>query len=212
MTSSPLRAPSVTDLYTACRPTCPSTLYSAWRISSCTAASKTTRLRKPVVYNRLRKKNKNTASKVLLEFLFERWVPPLGKVCRSKKDSINGEQQARGFWTSVSVLPFPHFRFRTSVSALQRFPLALNLKLWRCWIVVELHAVITFVLKWQLVLKPLARSLFNIVVMTRKKERIRKIALTLPHIFVFSCLLCDFWPLTSVLLITKALKEEAWGA
>ena len=51
---------------------------------------------------------------VYIEFLFERWVPPLGKVCRSKKDSINGEQQARGFRTSVSVLPFLHFRFSTS--------------------------------------------------------------------------------------------------
>ena len=42
-----------------------------------------------------------------------------------------------------------------------------------------------------------------------KKERIRKMALLLPHTFVFSCLPRGFWPLIRVLLITKALKEVA---
>ena len=31
------------------------------------------------------------------------------------------------------------------------------------------------------------------------------------HTFAFSCLLRGFWPLITVLLITKALKEEAWA-
>ena len=36
-------------------------------------------------------------------------------------------------------------------------------------------------------------------------------ALLLAHTFVFSCLPRGFWPLVWVLLITKALKEEAWA-
>ena len=35
-------------------------------------------------------------------------------------------------------------------------------------------------------------------------------ALSLPHTFAFNCLPRGFWPLVRVLLITKALKEEAW--
>ena len=35
-------------------------------------------------------------------------------------------------------------------------------------------------------------------------------ALSLLHTFAFSCLRCGFWPLIWVLVITKALKEEAW--
>ena len=52
-------------------------------------------------------------------------------------------------------------------------------------------------------------SLLNIVVLTRKK--IRKMALSWPHTFAFSCLPRSFWPLIWVLLITKTLKEEAWA-
>ena len=33
----------------------------------------------------------------------------------------------------------------------------------------------------------------------------------LPHTFAFSYLLRGFWPLITVLLITKALKKEAWA-
>ena len=33
----------------------------------------------------------------------------------------------------------------------------------------------------------------------------------IPHTFVFSCHPHGFWPLIEVLLITKALKEEAWA-
>ena len=53
-------------------------------------------------------------------------------------------------------------------------------------------------------------SLFDKVVWT-KKERITKMALLLPHTFLFNCLSRGFWPLIWVLLITKALKEEAWA-
>ena len=35
-------------------------------------------------------------------------------------------------------------------------------------------------------------------------------ALLLSHTFAFSYLLRGFWPLIGVLLITKALTEEAW--
>ena len=43
-----------------------------------------------------------------------------------------------------------------------------------------------------------------------EERRIRKMALLLPHTFVFSCLPCGFWATIWVLLITKTLKEEAW--
>ena len=45
----------------------------------------------------------------------------------------------------------------------------------------------------------------------KKDRRMRKMALWLPHTFAFSCLPRSFWPLIWVLLITKALKEEAWA-
>ena len=45
---------------------------------------------------------------------------------------------------------------------------------------------------------------------SRNEERIRKMALLLPHTFAFSCLLCGFWATMWVLLIMKTLKEEAW--
>ena len=39
----------------------------------------------------------------------------------------------------------------------------------------------------------------------------RKVALSLPRTFVFSCLPCGFWPLIWVYLITKALKGTHSG-
>ena len=36
-------------------------------------------------------------------------------------------------------------------------------------------------------------SLLKIVVLTRKKERIQKMTLSLPHTFAFSCLPQSFW-------------------
>ena len=91
-----------------------------------------------------------------------------------------------------------------------------NLKLWRRWVVGKLSAVmsIRFVLKSKWILEPFS-SYHNLQSgrnKERKKERrIRKMALLLSHTFEFSCLPHGFWPLTWVLLITKALKEEAWA-
>ena len=42
------------------------------------------------------------------------------------------------------------------------------------------------------------------------EERIRKMALLLPHAFVFSCLPQGFWASILVLPITEAPKEEGW--
>ena len=89
----------------------------------------------------------------------------------------------------------------------------LNLKLWRRRVVVELRTVIriSFVLKWWWALKPFLRyRCWNIEGWT-KKERTRKMALSWPHTFAFRCLPHGFWPLIWDLLITKALKEEAWA-
>ena len=46
---------------------------------------------------------------------------------------------------------------------------------------------------------------------SRNEERIWKMAILLTHTFAFSCLLRGFWATIWVLLITKALKEEAWA-
>ena len=40
----------------------------------------------------------------------------------------------------------------------------------------------------------LAFLVTNIAVVTRKKERMQKMALSLPHTFAFSCLPRGFWP------------------
>ena len=83
-----------------------------------------------------------------------------------------------------------------------------NLRLWRRWVVGKLHAVmsIRFVLKSRWVLEPFLcyRCL------TKWSEQRTKMALLLPHTFLFNCLPRGFWSLIWVLLITKALKEEAW--
>ena len=87
-----------------------------------------------------------------------------------------------------------------------------NLKLWRRWVVGKLSAVmsIRFVLKSRWVLEPFS-SYHNLQSGRNKERRIRKMALLLAHTFVFSCLPRGFWPLVWLLLITKALKEEAWA-
>ena len=46
-------------------------------------------------------------------------------------------------------------------------------------------------------------SLLNFVVLTRKKERRRKMALSQPHTFAFSCFLRSFWALMSLADLTK---------
>ena len=62
------------------------------------------------------------------------------------------------------------------------------------WVVVELCAVISisFVLKWRWALEPFSsyRSGLN---KSCNEERIRKMALSLPHTFVFGCLPRCFW-------------------
>ena len=64
-----------------------------------------------------------------------------------------------------------------------------------------------FVLKLRWVLEPFLSYCCLKKVVTNKDEKWH----LLSHTFAFSCLLRDFWSLIWVLLITKALKEEAWA-
>ena len=54
-------------------------------------------------------------------------------------------------------------------------------------------------------------SLFDKVVWTKKERKNNKNGTLVPHTFLFNCLPRGFWPLIWVLLIPKALKEEAWA-
>ena len=109
-----------------------------------------------------------------------------------------------------------HPKQRTAASECCEWLLTkVNLKLWRRRVVVELRAEISisFVQKWRWALKPFLRyhCWTSWSWQERKKERKKEYEKWHVYIFVFSCLLRGFWPLIWVLLITKALKEEAWA-
>ena len=89
-----------------------------------------------------------------------------------------------------------------------------NLTLWSLWrwVIVELRAVISisFVLKWRWALKAVFEiSLLQDWRLNEERKKNTKMALSLPHTFAFGCLPRRFWATIWVLLITKALKEEA---
>ena len=94
----------------------------------------------------------------------------------------------------------------TIVPPLNSFLYSFARDLIKRWVVVKLRAVIniSFVIKWRWELEPFSR--YRCLTKWSEQER-RKMALSVPHTFAFSCLSRGFWALIWVLLISKALVK-----